>query len=73
MEGVSMEGVNPDTVQGKFFELLINNINANIKLLDEYGAKIKDNSDFDYYLKEIRYSSAQDEVLAVFRPIEKGG
>ena len=62
-----MEGVNPDTVQGKFFELLISNINANIKLLEEYGAKIKDESDFEYYLKEIRYSPAQDEVITVFK------
>ena len=64
-----MEGVNPDTVQGKFFELLISTINANIKLLDEYGAKIKDNSDFGYYLKEVRYSPAEDEVLTVFKNI----
>jgi hypothetical protein len=63
-----MEGVNPDTVQGKFFELLISTINANIKLLDEHGAKIKDESDFDYYLKEIRYSPAENEVMTVFKP-----
>jgi hypothetical protein len=64
-----MDGVNPDTVRGKFFELLINTINANIKLLDEYGAKIKD--DNDYYLKEIRYSPAEDEVLTVFKAVEE--
>jgi hypothetical protein len=62
-----MDGVNSDTPRGKFFDLLITTINANIKLLDEYGAKIKDNADFDYYLKEIRYSPAQDEVLTVFK------
>jgi hypothetical protein len=66
-----MEGVNSSEVRGKLFELLINNINAGIKLLDEYGAKIKDESDFDYYLKEIRYSPAQDEVLAVFKGVKE--
>jgi enamine deaminase RidA (YjgF/YER057c/UK114 family) len=64
-----MEGVNPDTVQGKFFELLISTINANIKLLDEYGAKIKDDVSPEYYLKEIRYSPAMNEVQAVFKAI----
>jgi hypothetical protein len=64
-----MEGIN-DTPRGKFFELLINTINANIKLLDEYGAKIKDNNDLDYYLQEIRYSPAQDEVITVFKGSE---
>ena len=61
-----MEGINPDTVRGKLFELLISTINAGIKLLDEYGAKILDNADFDYYLKEIRYSPAENKVLTVF-------
>jgi hypothetical protein len=66
-----MEGINADTPRGKFFELLISTINANIKLLDEYGAKIKDNNDPDYYLQEIRYSSAEDEVVTVFKAVEE--
>jgi hypothetical protein len=62
-----VEGVNKETVRGKLFELLINNINSGIKLLNEYGAKIRDEKDFDYYLDEIRYSPAYDQVVTVFK------
>ena len=64
-----MNGINFDTPRGKFFELLINTINANIKILDEYGVKILDKSDFDYYISGIQYSPAYDKVLAEFKGV----
>lgn len=66
-----MEGINPDTPKGRMLEYLINNINTTLEILrDSYGAKVRDESDFDYYLKEIRYSPAQDEVLTVFKGVK---
>ena len=55
---------------GEFFELLVENVNASIRLLNEYGTKIKDESDSNYYLKEIRYSPANDEVITSFKSIK---
>lgn len=50
----------------KLLHFLIDDMNAKIKLLREFGVEVVDNQDFNFAVQEVRYSPAQDKVIVRF-------
>lgn len=58
-------------MQGKFLIAIIENINAQIKIMADAGLQIYDNENFEYVIDDISYSPAQDKLLVKFKEFEE--
>lgn len=64
LKGISQKHLN-------LLKAFVETQNNMIQELKEQGIRIHDSQDFMFAIKEIRYSPAQDKVIATFEQIEK--